>query len=211
VGVAPTVAAIARIIQEIEANDVAPSRKEEDMDTLVLNASYQPVARIPWQRAITLFFLGKVEVIEEYEDKTIRSVTFEVKMPSVVRFFRMLKRRKPQVRFSRENVYARDHGACQYCGQKVTRAEATYDHVVPRSQGGGTNWENIVIACVPCNQFKGGRTPAQAHLKLRATPVKPTWLPDTLRLTFTWDKGMPEGWKTWLRDMSYWHGSLEQD
>jgi 5-methylcytosine-specific restriction endonuclease McrA len=181
------------------------------MDTLVLNATYQPVARIPWQRAITLLFLGKVEVLEEYEDKTIRSVSFEVKMPSVVRFFRLLKRRKPVVRFSRENVYARDLGKCQYCRRKVSRAEATYDHVVPRSQGGGTNWENIVIACVPCNQHKGGRTPEQAHLRLERTPVRPTWLPDTLRLTFTWDKGMPEAWKNWLRDLTYWHGSLDQD
>jgi 5-methylcytosine-specific restriction endonuclease McrA len=181
------------------------------METLVLNATYQPVARIPWQRAITLLFLGKVEVIEEYEDKTIRSVSFEVKMPSVIRFFRLLKRRKPVIRFSRENVYARDQGCCQYCGQKVTRAEATYDHVLPRSQGGGTNWENIVIACVPCNQVKGGRTPQQARMKLKSVPVKPTKLPDMLRLTFSWNKGMPDTWKNWLRDLTYWHGSLEED
>lgn len=181
------------------------------METLVLNAGWQPVARIPWQRAITLLFLGKVELVEEYEDKTICSVTFEVKMPSVVRFLRMLKRRKPVIRFSRENVYARDHGQCQYCGQKLARSEATYDHVVPRSQGGGTHWENIVIACVPCNQAKGGKTPAQARMKLRVTPVKPTKLPDTLRLTFSWSKGMPDTWKNWLRDLTYWHGSLEED
>ena len=80
------------------------------METLVLNAIWQPVCRIPWQRAITLLFLGKVQVVEEYEDKTIRSVTFEVKMPSVVRFLRHLKHRKPVIRFSRENVFARDHG-----------------------------------------------------------------------------------------------------
>ena len=181
------------------------------METLVLNAGYQPVARITWQRAITLLFLGKVEVIDEYEDRTIRSVSFEVKMPSVVRFFRLLKRRKPVVRFSRENVFARDQGRCQYCRRRVSRAEATYDHVVPRSQGGGTNWENIVIACVPCNQHKGGRTPEQAHMKLEKAPVRPTWLPETLRLTFTWDKGMPEAWKNWLRDLTYWHGSLDED
>ncbi|MEW6432205.1 MAG: HNH endonuclease [Myxococcota bacterium] len=181
------------------------------METLVLNAGWQPVARIPWQRAITLLFLGKVEIVEEYEDRTIRSVTFEVKMPSVVRFLRMLKRRKPVIRFSRENVYARDHGECQYCGQKLARSEATYDHVVPRSQGGGTHWENIVIACVPCNQAKGGKTPAQARMTLRTAPVKPTKLPDTLRLTFTWSKGMPDTWKNWLRDLTYWHGSLEED
>ena len=181
------------------------------METLVLNATWQPVARVPWQRAITLLFLGKVEVVEEYEDKTIRSVTFEVKMPSVVRFLRMLKRRKPVIRFSRENVFARDHGQCQYCSKKVTRPEATYDHVLPRSQGGTTHWENIVIACVPCNQRKGGRTPDQARMKLKVVPVKPTKLPDTLRLSFAFQKGMPSNWANWLRDMTYWHGSLEED
>jgi 5-methylcytosine-specific restriction endonuclease McrA len=181
------------------------------MDTLVLNATWQPVARIPWQRAITLLFLGKVELVEEYEDKTIRSVTFEVKMPSVVRFLRMLKQRKPLVRFSRENVYARDRGRCQYCGKKLTRPEATYDHVLPRSQGGGTHWENIVIACVPCNQRKGGRTPEQARMRLQSSPVKPAKLPEALRLTFAFQRGMPERWGAWLRDVTYWHGSLEED
>jgi 5-methylcytosine-specific restriction endonuclease McrA len=177
------------------------------METLVLNRSYQPVARIPWQRAITLLFLGKVE---SYEDQTIRSVSFEFKVPSVVRFLRMLVRRKPVIRFSRENVYARDLGRCQYCQRKVTRAEATYDHVLPRAQGGRTTWENIVIACVPCNQAKGGRTPEQARMPLKVKPVKPTKLPDALRLTFRFEKGMPASWQTWLRDLTYWHGSLEE-
>ncbi|MCU0698486.1 MAG: HNH endonuclease [Myxococcaceae bacterium] len=180
------------------------------METLVLNRSYQPVARIPWQRAITLLFLGKVELVESYEDQTIRSVSFEVKVPSVVRFLRMLVRRKPVLRFSRENVYARDQGRCQYCQRRVTRAEATYDHVLPRAQGGRTTWENIVIACVPCNQAKGGRTPEQARMPLKVKPVKPTKLPDSLRLTFRFEKGMPESWQTWLRDLTYWHGSLEE-
>lgn len=180
------------------------------METLVLNATYEPVARVTWQRAISLLFSGKVEVVEEYDDKTIRSVTFEVRMPSVVRFIRMLKRRKPVIRFSRENVYARDNGKCQYCHKKITRAEATYDHVVPRAQGGRTGWDNIVIACVPCNQSKGGRTPEQARMKLQVKPAKPAKLPDTLRLTFTWEKGMPQSWKNWLRDMTYWHGELDE-
>src|SRR5947207_10455464 len=105
------------------------------METLVLNATYEPLCRIPWQRAITLLFNGKVEVVDEYEDRTIRSVTFELKMPAVVRFLKLLRRRKPIVRFSRENVYARDRGRCQYCARAVTRSEATYDHVVPRKLG----------------------------------------------------------------------------
>lgn len=181
------------------------------METLVLNRSYQPVARIPWQRAITLLFLGKVGLVEAYEEKTIRSVSFEIKVPSVVRFLRMLARRKPVIRFSRENVYARDHGRCQYCQRAVARPEATYNHVHPRSQGGATNWDNIVIACVPCNQKKGGRTPEQARMPLKVKPAKPTKLPDTLRLTFRFQNGMPASWQTWLRDLTYWHGSLEED
>lgn len=181
------------------------------METLVLNRSYQPVARIPWQRAITLLFLGKVEVVEAYEDRTVRSVSFEFKVPSVVRFLRLLVRRKPVIRFSRENVFARDQGRCQYCQRPVSRAEATYDHVTPRSQGGATNWENIVIACVRCNQKKGGRTPEQARMPLLVKPSKPTKLPDTLRLAFQLQPGMPGSWQTWLRDLTYWHGSLEED
>jgi hypothetical protein len=83
--------------------------------------------------------------------------------------------------------------------------------VNPRSLGGMTNWENIVIACVPCNQKKGGRTPEQARMPLKVKPVKPTKLPDALRLTFRFQNGMPASWQTWLRDLTYWHGSLEED
>ncbi len=180
------------------------------METLVLNATYEPVGRVSWQRAITLLFSGKVEVVEEYEDHKVRSVTFEIKVPAVVRFLRVLKRRKPVIRFSRENVYARDNGKCQYCTKPVSRAEATYDHVVPKAQGGKTCWENIVISCVSCNQAKGGRTPDQARMKLHVVPVRPTKLSHAIRLTFTWEKGMPASWKNWLRDLTYWHGELEQ-
>lgn len=181
------------------------------METLVLNLKYQPVARVSWQRAITLLFAGKVEVVDTYEDRTIRSVSFEVRMPSVVRFLCGLAWRKPAVRFSRENVYLRDEGRCQYCTRTVSRAEATFDHVVPRRLAGHTGWDNIVIACVPCNQRKGGRTPDQAGMKLLRQPFKPQKLKDTFRFTFTWEKGQPLAWKNWLRDATYWHGELEQD
>jgi 5-methylcytosine-specific restriction endonuclease McrA len=181
------------------------------METLVLSATYEPVARVPWQRAITLLWTGKVEVIEEYEDHMVRSVTYAVRMPSVIRFLRAIRGTKRAIKFSRENVYARDNGKCQYCGLKVPRHEATYDHVVPRIQGGPTTWDNVVIACVPCNQRKGGRTPEQARMALLNRPVKPKKLPDTVRLTFTFEKGMPATWKAWLRDVTYWHGSLDED
>jgi 5-methylcytosine-specific restriction endonuclease McrA len=176
-----------------------------------LDRSYQPVGKISWQRAVTLFFQGKVEVVEEYEDREVRAVTFAIKMPSVVRFLRMLRSRRKAIKFSRENVYTRDQGRCQYCSNKVPRHEATYDHVVPRAQGGRTNWENIVIACIPCNQHKGGRRPEQAKMKLLSVPVKPKKLPDMLHLTFIWRKGMPDSWRNWLRDITYWHGELDSE
>jgi 5-methylcytosine-specific restriction endonuclease McrA len=180
------------------------------VETLVLNPGYEPVARVPWQRAVTLLFLGKVEVVEEYEDREIRSVTFVFKMPSVVPLLRALRGARKAIKFSRENVYARDGGRCQYCGAGVRREEITYDHVVPRALGGKTTWDNIVTCCVDCNQRKGGKTPEQAGMKLRSTPVKPKKLPETFRVTFTFRKGMPESWRGFLRDYSYWNGELEE-
>ncbi|MDQ3263997.1 MAG: HNH endonuclease [Myxococcota bacterium] len=180
------------------------------METLVLSTGFEPVARIPWQRAITLLFLGKVEVVEEYEDKVIHSVSFEVRMPSVIRVLRGVRSKHRSVRFTRENVYSRDRMRCQYCLLRVTRQEATYDHVLPRAQGGRTTWENVVIACFRCNQRKGGRTPEQAAMQLGVLPVKPKKLPDALRLTFVYERGMPLSWKKFLRDVTYWHGELEE-
>ncbi|WP_163868177.1 HNH endonuclease [Myxococcus eversor] len=179
------------------------------METLVLSQSFEPVARIPWQRAVMLIFQGKVEVVEEYEDRFVRSVTVEIRMPSVIRFFRGLRKGPKGVKFSRENVYLRDRCRCQYCGLKVSRAEATYDHVLPRAQGGRTSWDNVVIACVPCNQRKGNRTPEHAKMALRCAPVKPKKLPDAMHLTFVFEQGMPMSWAKFLRDVAYWHGELE--
>jgi len=179
------------------------------METLVLDIGYTPVARVGWQRAITLLFQGKVEVIEEYEDCTVRSVTLELRVPAVIRFLRALRGKRKHLRFSRENVYLRDRGRCQYCSTAVPRHDFTYDHVVPRAQGGHTVWENVVVSCTPCNQKKGGRTPAQAGMSVVQAPQRPTSLPNVVRLTLTWEKGMPEPWKQWLRSVAYWNAELE--
>ena len=181
------------------------------METLVLSATYEPVARVSWQRAITLLWQSKVEVIDEYADREIRAVSVTIKMPSVIRFVRALRSRRRAVKFSRENVYMRDGGRCQYCGARVTRFDATYDHVLPRKLGGLTTWENIVIACVACNQRKGGRTPESAHMTPRSRPVKPAKLPDTFRLTLAYQPGMPASWRQWLRDFDYWNTELDND
>ena len=162
--------------------------------TLLLNASYEPVKIIPWQRAITLVFLGKVEIVEEY-DREIRSVSLIVKAPSVVRLLRYvsLGRRHPPL--SKLNILARDRFCCQYCGSTLSYGNMTLDHVVPRSRGGVTKWENLVAACHPCNRKKGGRTPREAGMTLHAHPVQPDWLPI---LTVRFQHKIPASWSIFL-------------
>jgi 5-methylcytosine-specific restriction endonuclease McrA len=153
---------------------------------------------------------GKVQIVESYEDRDIKSVTMSIKMPAVVRELVYYKR-KNAVKFSRENVYARDKGKCQYCGIHLSRPKVTYDHVIPSDFGGKTTWTNIVIACFSCNQVKRNRTPEQAKMKLLSKPEKPKKLPNTLNITFTWHKGMPEQWKNWLYDVKYWHTPIDEE
>lgn len=179
------------------------------MQTLVLDAGYSPVARVSWQRAVTLLWEGKVEVVESY-DAVVRSVTLELQLPAVIRFLRSVRARKKGIRFSRENVYARDRGTCQYCGLHVSRSDFTYDHVIPRAQGGITSWENVVVCCTPCNQKKGGRTPVQAAMVLRSKPLRPNRLHGGMRFPLSWDPHMPAPWRAWLRDVAYWHAELDE-
>jgi 5-methylcytosine-specific restriction endonuclease McrA len=181
------------------------------METLVLSAGWEPLQVIPWQRAMTLMFMGKVEILEEYRDKHIRTVSVTLQMPAVVRFLKVLKTHKRSVKFSRQNVYARDKGRCQYCGHIVPRHDATYDHVLPRAQGGTTRWENVVIACVDCNQRKANRTPVQAHMRMLSVPVKPKHLPGAEGFMLTYKPGMPVEWTQFLTDTTYWYGKLESE
>lgn len=161
---------------------------------LLLNSSFEPLKVIPWQRAITLVFCGKVEIVEEY-DHHIRSVSLAFKAPAVVRLLKFAKigRRDPPL--CRTNVLARDDFECQYCGVELTSKEATLDHVVPRSKGGKTTWQNLVVACGFCNRKKGGRTPSEARMPLRKAPVKPSWLPV---LSVKFKGNVPIAWSTFL-------------
>lgn len=164
---------------------------------LVLNASFEPLQIISWQRALTLLFQGKVEVLEE-SDQEIHTVRFTIRVPAVLRLLEYvpLKKRKQIVRFSRINVFIRDQYQCQYCGQKFARSHLTLDHVIPVVQKGGKSWENIVTACKPCNQRKGGRTPQQARMELIRKPSVPHWLPTTT-LSMSVSR-TPERWKFYL-------------
>jgi len=178
---------------------------------LLLNASYEPLKVVDWQKAITLLCQGKVEVIAEH-DREIRSVTFTFKLPSVIRLLRFVKirRRFDYVPFSRANIYARDTHTCQYCRQVFEPAELTFDHVVPVAQGGRKDWENIVTCCISCNRRKGGRTPEQAGMSLRRRARRPSWTPFVARnLAST----CYSEWRPFLSgiDGAYWNVELEAD
>jgi 5-methylcytosine-specific restriction endonuclease McrA len=168
---------------------------------LLLNITYEPLRIIDWKRAITMLCLGKVEVIEEYS-RDIHSVSFTIRLPSVVRLLRMVKRPKTPVKFSRQNIYARDRYKCQYCGNRFSSEDLTYDHVIPKSRGGKTQWKNIVTCCIDCNRKKGGRIPSEASMRLIRKPKRPTWVP-AIRITI----GFREIPQTW-RDYLYWNVEL---
>jgi 5-methylcytosine-specific restriction endonuclease McrA len=144
---------------------------------LVLDVGMRPLRVENWQRAICDLFLGKVEVLEYSKDRTIQGVSRSWPMPSVVRVLHNFKRDRIRVKFSRLNIYTRDGFRCQFCGQRFASEDLTFDHVIPRSRGGKTTWENIVTACVPCNKSKSDRTPAEAKMRLLKTPRKPAYLP----------------------------------
>ena len=171
---------------------------------LLLNATYEPLKVVDWRKAITLWCQGKVEVISVH-DREIRSVSVSFKLPSVIRLLRYItiRRHFNYVPFSRANIYARDNHRCQYCGKGFPVSELTFDHVVPVSQGGRKDWENIVTSCITCNRRKGGRTPAQAHMRVIRRPRRPTRAP-IVRLTIGLDSA-PDSW----RDYLYWNIELE--
>jgi len=170
------------------------------METLILTAAFEPVQRVPWQRAMTLWMGGRVEVVEAY-DQPVRTAQNHYEMPAVVRFLRGVRKRgRGRVKFSRKNVYVRDSGMCQFCGRYVERSVATFDHVHPRSRGGRTSWDNVVLACFGCNQKKGNRTPTEAGMKLLSKPVQPKNLPRVWGLGTSWQAGMPPVWRTYLPD-----------
>jgi 5-methylcytosine-specific restriction endonuclease McrA len=128
---------------------------------LVLNSSYQPVKLVSWQRALLLWFQGKVEVLEYHpsDEVTVRSAREEFQVPSVLRLKRFINHRRfTRVKFCRENVYRRDDYRCQYCGDEFNVKELTLDHVVPASKKGRKDWTNMVTACRRCNHRK-----AQSH------------------------------------------------
>jgi 5-methylcytosine-specific restriction endonuclease McrA len=152
---------------------VQPVRPEA-CPALVLNADYRPLSYYPlsiwcWQDAIKAVFLDRVNIVSEYE-RTVRSPSFEIRLPSVVSLKTFVQPSR-QPAFTRFNVFLRDRFTCQYCGD---REDLTFDHLIPRSKGGHTTWDNVVTACSPCNLRKGDRLARHVDMWPRQLPFVPT-------------------------------------
>ena len=175
---------------------------------LVLNADFRPLSYFPlslwsWQDTVKAVFLDRVSVLSEYST-VVRSPNHQMRLPSVI----ALKDYIPTSRrpaFTRFNVFLRDGFACQYCSHRYPAPDLTFDHVIPRSRGGRTTWENVVTACGTCNLRKGSRLPRECAMHPRMSPRQPT----------TWElqdqgRAFPPNYlhQSW-RDFLYWDSELE--
>ena len=141
---------------------------------LVLNADFRPLSYYPlslwsWQETVKAVFLDRVNIVSEY-DRKVRSTSMEMRLPSVVSLKTYVKPAMYPA-FTRFNVFLRDRFTCQYCG---TQPELTFDHLLPRSRGGQTRWDNVVTACSPCNLHKGGAMPEVIGMRPMQMPYRPT-------------------------------------
>ena len=159
---------------------------------LVLNASYEPLNVTTVRRAHVLVFKGKAEVIEELEER-LHSATDTFPWPHVIRLVTYVRvPRAVQRKISRRALFARDGWRCVYCGTSTGRL--TLDHVIPRSKGGDSTWENVVTSCAPCNLRKGNRLPHEIHMELPARPRPPAPVLFIRLATPT----VPSGWRRYL-------------
>lgn len=136
---------------------------------LLLSYDYTALRVIPVKQAIKLIFSDKAEIVSEFKDRVVKSVTKVFRLPSVIRLLNKFKL-KFNVRLTRKNILIRDKYRCRYCGKEDTPSSLTLDHVIPRSRGGKFSWENIVTCCSSCNAKKSDRTPEEAGMKLLGGP-----------------------------------------
>jgi len=191
-----------------------------DTNVLVLNRFYMAIRVVNVRRAMTLLYRQCAEVIVMEQDQFVsydfeswvelsqlsalekqpdedylQAISYELRVPRICRLTRFERMPAQTVRFNRKNLFARDNHQCQYCGQKPPTNKLSLDHVIPRSHGGQTTWENIVCCCLRCNGRKGGRTPQQARMNLLTRPAKPRFNP---LLAESITDPRYESWKTFL-------------
>jgi 5-methylcytosine-specific restriction endonuclease McrA len=143
---------------------------------LVLNATYEPLSVVSLRRAVILLLKEKAEIVEAAEAE-LRSANISMPRPLVIRLVYYVRiPHRISLPLTRRTVLARDHYTCQYCGKQPARKDLTVDHILPRSRGGYTTWENVVAACQRCNGRKGNRTPEEANMWLQSAPSQPRYV-----------------------------------
>jgi 5-methylcytosine-specific restriction endonuclease McrA len=189
--------------------------------TLVLNRNWQPVGVASVARSLTLVAAERARIVDpaDYQQYTwadwaklipqtdepfVQAVTFRLRVPEVITLTEYDRVPRNVVAFSRRNIYQRDRYTCQYCHRQLRSEDLTIDHVLPRSRGGTSTWENCVLACLACNKRKADRTPAEAHMPLRKAPVRPKWQPLYARHAVK-----IESWSRFLSE-AYWTVELEE-
>jgi 5-methylcytosine-specific restriction endonuclease McrA len=188
---------------------------------LVLNESWAAIHTVTVRHALRLMFTGAAKAVqpETYEvhgfdtwtelavhpdEPCIRTVRLKIKVPEVIVLVRYNGLPNPAAVFSRRNLFRRDHNQCQYCGSRPGTPELSIDHVMPRSRGGKSTWENCVLACTDCNRRKRDRTPEEAGMRLHKRPEKPRWSP-IVEIPFG---RVRQSWGRFVSD-AYWDVKLE--
>lgn len=194
---------------------------------LVLNRLWQAINVCSAERALALLFTGHAQVVCEQDgefntfsfgewcdfsnrydgDEIIRTISIRIRVPRIILLLFFDRLPNKEVKFTRHNIFERDHSTCQYCGKRFDRKDLNIDHVVPRQRGGLTNWTNVVCSCVDCNRRKANRTPEEARMRLVKKPKKPKWRP-FIEIQFV--KTADHSWRHFL-DLAYWNVELGED
>lgn len=177
---------------------------------LALNADFRPLSYFPlslwsWQDTIKAVFLDRVTIISEY-DSYIHSPSLTMRLPSVIALKDYVQQSRNPA-FTRFNVFLRDRFSCQYCSREFQAQDLTFDHVIPRSLGGRTTWQNVVAACSRCNLAKANKLPKECGMKPRVEPIQPS----TWQLQENGRKFPPNHLHHSWRDYLYWDTELETD
>jgi 5-methylcytosine-specific restriction endonuclease McrA len=196
---------------------------------LVLNRNFVAIDVSTWERAISLIFQGAAQAVDdnlqtydfedwaalsammsEHPNGFVHSPNMKIAIPAVIRLTQYSQLPKNEVVFTKRNLMERDGHRCAYCGKKFSPKDLNFDHVVPKSKGGKTDWMNIVTSCFPCNSRKADRTPAEAGLKLLIKPHRPKHQSPIKRMIVQLPLKTKASWQK-LLDRAYWDSELQHD
>lgn len=198
-------------------------------DVLTLNRNYMAIHVMDSHKALSLVYQDAAEAVDDtgrgykFDDWVelskimadhpggfINTVSLRIAIPEVIRLTKYDRLPKAEIKFTRQNIFEHYKWICSYCGKRFPSKQLNLDHVIPRSKGGKTNWNNIVLSCVPCNSRKDDKTPEEAAMRLLVAPSQPKWKGHKTLLSINLPMTVRKSWQAWL-DKAYWNTELEHD